>query len=268
MNAIATTTPVLADDDLRRIAPSIFAVAPWERMSARYKMVPTIEVVGMLAGEGFHPVRAAQSRTRIECKGDFTKHLIRFRHATHLDPIRVGDEVPELILTNSHDGSAAYRFMSGIFRLVCSNGLTVQSADFGSVSVRHSGGAGFERQILDATREVIADAPRTLEKIETWKQIELAPKQREAFAAAVLELRDSKAIEPAQLLTTRRPEDAKPDLWTTANVLQENTMKGGLRGRAETGRRVTTRPVKSVGEDVRMNRALWVLTERLAEIVK
>ena len=267
MNTLATRTPALDNDDLRKIAPSIFAASPWGSMSARYRMVPTIEVVNMLAGEGFRPVRAAQSRSRIEGKADFTKHLIRFRHDTNLDPIRVGEEVPELILTNSHDGTSAYRFMSGIFRLVCSNGLTVQSADFGSVSVRHSGGASFERQIIHATREVIADAPRTLEKIETWKGIELAPKQREAFAAAVLELRDSKAIEPAQLLAPRRADDRKSDLWTTANVIQENTMKGGLRGRAEAGRRVTTRPVKSVGEDVRMNRALWTLTERLAELV-
>jgi hypothetical protein len=34
-----------------------------------------------------------------------------------------------------------------------------------------------------------------------------------------------------------------------------------------TGRRTTTRPVKSVGEDIRLNRALWTLTERLAELL-
>jgi hypothetical protein len=34
-----------------------------------------------------------------------------------------------------------------------------------------------------------------------------------------------------------------------------------------TGRRTTTRPVKRVGEDLRLNRALWTLTERLAAIV-
>jgi len=41
-------------------------------------------------------------------------------------------------------------------------------------------------------------------------------------------------------------------------------LRGGDRGRAATGRRTTTRPVKSVGEDLRLNRALWTLTERLA----
>jgi hypothetical protein len=50
-------------------------------------------------------------------------------------------------------------------------------------------------------------------------------------------------------------------------VVQEHLLRGGDKGRAATGRRITTRPVKSVGEDIRLNRALWTLTEKLAEAV-
>jgi len=261
MNAILTA------DQLRSAVPSAFAVSPWERMSDRYKMVPTCEVVDILGGQGYRPVRAMQSSSRIEGKGAFARHMIRFRHDEHLGPIVIGTEVPELVLTNSHDGSSAYRFMAGIFRLVCSNGLTVQSADFGSIGVRHSGGADFRKRIEDATFGIAAGLPRTVARIEEWKQIELKPAHREAFAAAALELREVKQVEPGRMLAVRRAEDRKPDLWTTANVIQENLIKGGLPGRASTGRRSTTRPVKSVGEDLRLNKALWVLTEKLAAIV-
>ena len=267
MNTTIAPVRTLDDDQLRRLAPSVFAASPWAGMSGRYRMVPTIEVVGLLRDKGFFPMRAEQSRTRIPGKGDFTRHMIRFRHADNLSPLAVGAEVPELILTNSHDGTSAYRFMAGIFRLVCSNGMVVQSAEFGSISVRHSGGADFQNRIIDATYEVMGDAPRTLEKIDAWKQIELSPPRREAFAAAAFELKGNKAITPAQLLTPRRSEDRKADLWTTASVIQEHLLRGGDRGRTSTGRRTTTRPVKSVGEDLRLNRALWTLTERLAEIV-
>jgi hypothetical protein len=65
----------------------------------------------------------------------------------------------------------------------------------------------------------------------------------------------------------RRPEDRRSDLWTTASVVQEHLLRGGVRGRAATGRRTTTGLVKSVGEDLRLNRALWTLTEKLAEAV-
>jgi hypothetical protein len=37
-------------------------------MSARYRHVPTIEVVDILRDRGFHPVKAVQSRSRIEGK--------------------------------------------------------------------------------------------------------------------------------------------------------------------------------------------------------
>ncbi len=133
-------TPGLSRDELRRLAPSVFADRPWRGMSPRYRMVPTIDVVDILGERGFFPVRASQSRSRSPDKGAFTRHLLRFRREADIGRRDPWEEVPELVLTNSHDGSSAYRFMAGVFRLVCGNGLTVQSADFGSVSVRHAGG--------------------------------------------------------------------------------------------------------------------------------
>jgi hypothetical protein len=109
------------------------------------------------------------------------------------------------------------------------------------------------------------DAPRTLGKIDAWKGIELSPPQRDAFAAAAWELKANPAVPPAQLLAPRRPEDRRTDLWTTAGVVQEHLLRGGDRGRSASARRTTTRPVKGVGEDLRLNRALWTLTEKLAE---
>ena len=270
MIASTLSRPALAldHDSLRRAAPSIFADSPWGRMSHRYKMVPTIEVVGMLADQGFRPVRAQQSRSRIEGKGDFTRHMIRFRHDQYMGAA-AGEDLPELVLTNSHDGTSAYKFMSGVFRLVCLNGLTVQSADFGSISVRHSGGRDFEQRVIDATCEVISVTPRTMARVEQFKQIELTGPQREAFAQAVIDVRDgSIEVKPAQALSIRRGADRKSDLWTTANVVQENVIRGGVSGVSQaTGRRVRTRAVGSVAEDVRLNRALWALTERMAQLV-
>jgi hypothetical protein len=53
-------------------------------------------------------------------------------------------------------------------------------------------------------------------------------------------------------------------------VVQENTLKGGLRGRVldANGRpqRRTTREVAGIDQSRSLNRALWMLTERMAEI--
>jgi hypothetical protein len=55
----------LTNDQLMRTAPSVFATQPWDKMSARYAFIPTIQVVEKMRSEGFLPVAASQSRTRI-----------------------------------------------------------------------------------------------------------------------------------------------------------------------------------------------------------
>lgn len=267
-----TLSAVLDTDALRRTAPSVFAARPWHRMSERYHHVPTIEVVDILRDRGFFPVKAVQSRSRIEGKADFTRHMLRFRHADHLARSSVGGGIPELVLSNSHDGTAAYRFAAGIFRLVCSNGLVVATADFGSISVKHAGGKDFGQRVIDATFRIVEDTPRVMDQIEAWKALALPPPVQAAYAEAAHVLLDAPNIAPAQLLEARRPEDRPAEdgsrsLWTTFNAVQEAALKGGVSGRSSTGRRTTTRPVKAVERDLRLNKALWTLAARLAEAI-
>lgn len=268
---MASVPQIITRQQMQTIAPSVFADSPWEGMSERYRQIPTIEVIDRLADQGFLPVAASQSRSRVPGKGMFTKHLLRLRHEDFLRPGVVGDEIPELVLTNSHDGSGAYRFLAGIFRLVCSNGMIVQSSDFGGVSVRHQGGADFDQKVLDATFSVVENTQKVTESISEWKQLALpAPKQL-AYANAASELMNSDNIKPEQLLKARRTED-QPDsggnrsVWGTFNTVQENLMKGGLTGYSPRGRRVRTRPIKNVQQDVSVNRALWRLTEEMAKL--
>lgn len=270
-NRTSTGNAILTNDDLRSIAPSIFASSPWERMSSKYRFAPTSEVIDILRDRGFQPVRAMQGRTRIEGKGDFTKHMIRLRHQDYMQPLQVNQEIPELVLMNSHDGTSAYNFQSGLFRIACLNGLVVASADYGGIKVRHSGADDFASRVLDATYEIIEETPVIMAKVDEWKGIPLTPPQQTAFAEAAIELRGQN-VTPKALLAPRRREDAPApdgtrDLWRTLNTAQEALIKGGVRGTATTGRRMTTRPIASVSEDIRTNRALWVLASKMAELV-
>lgn len=256
----------LEDNNLRRFAPSIFADQPYEKMSGRYRFVKTIEVINLLRDHDFFPIKASQSRTRIEGKSDFTKHLIRLRHRDHLNLSNVGDEIPELVLVNSHDGKCGYQFHSGIFRLVCANGMIVSTSDFGSISVRHTGDTDFSDKVIDATFRIVDDAPKVTGQIATWKNIRLSDDRKLAFAESAVSLLDNDKIKPADVLRPRRVDDQKSDLWTTFNTVQENIMKGGITTYSE-GRRNRTRPVKSIDKDLRLNKALWTLTAKMAELV-
>ena len=104
----------LAEDQMRRAAPSIFATGKHGSRSDRYTYIPTSEVLRGLQREGFEPFMVAQSKSRIEGKTEFTKHLIRMRHAGH---VSAKPEANEIILINSHDGASCYQLLAGAFRL-------------------------------------------------------------------------------------------------------------------------------------------------------
>src|SRR3546814_18445609 len=76
-----------------------------------------------------------QTRTRHEDRRDYTKHMIRLRHASQ---INARGEANEIILLNSHDGTSSYQMLAGMFRFVCSNGL-VCGDTVADVSVPHKG---------------------------------------------------------------------------------------------------------------------------------
>src|SRR6185369_15708527 len=74
----------LPEEQMRIAAPSIFATGKHASRSDRYTYIPTIEVLRGLRKEGFEPFMVAQSRSRIAGKTEFTKHLIRMRHAAQV----------------------------------------------------------------------------------------------------------------------------------------------------------------------------------------
>jgi uncharacterized protein DUF932 len=95
-HVIRSETP-LSEDQMRHAAPSVFAPGKHESRSARYTYVPTIEVLRGLRKEGFEPFMVAQGKSRIEGKTEYTKHLIRMRHAGQVSS---QPEANEIILIN------------------------------------------------------------------------------------------------------------------------------------------------------------------------
>ena len=79
---VRSETP-LAEDQMRRAAPSIFAQGKHASRSERYTYIPTIDVLRGLKREGFEPFMVAQSKSRIEGKTEFTKHCPRRPNFDH-----------------------------------------------------------------------------------------------------------------------------------------------------------------------------------------
>lgn len=52
-------TAVLDRDTLRRTIPSAFASRPIDGVSSRYAFLPTADVIDIMEGQGFLPVKAS-----------------------------------------------------------------------------------------------------------------------------------------------------------------------------------------------------------------
>jgi hypothetical protein len=269
--AINRPSSPLTMGELRHYAPSAFATEKFSDRSDRYAYLPTIDIITAMQNAGFLPYKATQSRSRSLDRREHTKHMIRFR-SPMAEMQMAGQSIPEVVLINSHDGSSAYKLMLGIFRLVCSNGLVVADSMQASISVRHTG--NIVDQVLEASHELAGHAPKVIDAIRDWTGLQLTSGEQQAYAEAAHTIRFADAegkvdtpITAAQLLHLRRPEDTGTDLYSTMNRVQENVIKGGLHARSpRTRRMISTREVKGIDQDVKLNRALWQLSEKMAEL--
>ncbi|MGD9728596.1 MAG: DUF932 domain-containing protein [Nitrospiraceae bacterium] len=254
----------LSDDQIRTVAPSIFAETPHESRSQRYSYIPTAAVLAELRKEGFQPFMVCQTRVRHEDRRDFTKHMLRLRHTSQTD----GAEANEVILLNSHDGTSSYQMLAGMFRFVCQNGL-VCGDTFADVRVHHKGNV--TDQVIEGAYEVLHGFERVEHSRDAMRVITLDDSEAEVFARSALTLKYDEPgkvlpITERQILKPCRLDDDASDLWSIFNRVQENLVKGGLSSRAASGRNQRTRPVHGIDQNVRLNRALWLLADGLRQL--
>jgi hypothetical protein len=257
----------LSNDVIRQYAPSVFAQDAHTSRSDSYTYIPTIEIINGLRNEGFQPFFVAQSRCRVSDRRAYTKHMLRLRHA---NAINTG-EAQDVILINSHDGSSAYQMTAGVLRFVCMNGLIVGDG-IESITVSHKGNV--KERVIEGAYEVVKSFNSVSEHMDEMRETPLTEEMAYAYAEAAFSLRydtEEKAAAPVtanQVLEARRTVDNGSDLWSTFNRVQENMVRGGLSSTSARGRRTRTREIQGIDQNVRLNRALWTLTERMGEILK
>lgn len=106
---------------------------------------------------------------------------------------------------------------------------------------------------------------------ELMQDVTLDAGEAEVFARAALSLKYDEPEKPApvtesQILLPRRVEDRRSDLWCVFNRNQKNLNKGGLSGRTVNGSRQKTRPVLGIDQNIKLNRALWLLADGMRQL--
>ena len=249
----------LSTQELKKLVPSAFATTHSQRVSNKYTFISTTTVLDDMNKLGWEPFNASQRKSRKSEDAMFTKHMIRLRNS---DVGKIGDSIPEVVLTNSHDGRNAFTLHAGLFRMVCSNGLVIADTTFEQVKIKHQW-YNFEeiRKIMDNMLEVV---PKVISQVNQLNSVILDETQQIDFAEKALLTRypnGNKVLNLDDLLSPIRKDDRGDELWKVFNVVQEKLIKGGLVFNDKKEKMQKLRPIINIDRRIDVNKKLWELTE-------
>jgi hypothetical protein len=145
--------------------------------------------------------------------------------------------------------------------------LVIADQTFNQYKIRHK---GFEKSaVIDAISEVTTNIPMVVGKVQGMMGKILTPSQQRSFArqAVIERWGEDRWVDLSEVLGIRRAADKGTDLWTVFNRVQENMLDGGIvtsttdsKGRIKLNK---TRKVKSIDENLRVNKMLWSLSEAM-----
>lgn len=274
------STNFLSMDDLRKACPAAFKTSPTNpNVSERYVQASTATVIEDLAKLGWYPTEAKQCRAKKGSKGIRSFHMIALQNPNvKISKIvensdgtstEIVDSYPRIILTNSHDGFNSFKFILGLVRLICSNGLVLCSDEFANLSIRHI------NYTFETLRTVVADivekVPYVVSTMNDMKNTIISDDNKKELATAVVKIRkeldDNQQIELDEatimdILMPVREEDKGDDLWTVFNVCQEKMIKGGFQATGKNDKVRKQRKITSIKKDIEYNQRLWEVATR------
>jgi hypothetical protein len=239
-------------------------VAPSPEVSEKYMFIDSHQVVQDMQDLGFGVAGVRRPNFRSK-SGEFGVHELDFRRAEHLgSPLKV-ELIPRVVFTNSYDGSRRAELRTGMFRVVCSNGLVVGTT-ITQAKFLHLG--DYASELLKNIQESAKQFSAVFDRIEKFRTIELSRPDYIELAERAISTRypgQAGAIKPEVALLPRRLEDTRKDLFTTWNVLQENLIRGGIPATRADGKLRITPALARIIESNRVNAELWDLMEEFAE---
>lgn len=237
-------------NSLRERVPAIFTKTPSPKVSDRYSFADSEYYLQKFIDADWFIHSARQVS-----KSEYAPHQVILRNN---DIATVGDLLPQLIFTNSHNGIKKMTIDTGIYRLVCSNGLVVPTSITQSLSIKHL-------DLGDSTTDTIVNSfyekvPIIMNNIDRMRNKILTDDEIDNFTYNALQIRfiNAVGININDVVKPSRIEDYSDDLWTVFNVVQEKLIRGGIQ--LPSKRR--SRPINNFVNDNNINTKLWELAEQ------
>jgi len=260
--------PFMSKEEMRIKAPYIFADKPTNGgVSERYTLASTETVIDDMAKLGWGVTDCKQQRAN-KRSNVRSFHMVALQNPNiYVEDDNGGIEgYVRIILQNSHDGFHSFKFMVGIFRCICQNGLIIATEQFADISIRHIN-YDFE-ELRKVVAQAIEASQKNVEIMNVMRETKLSEEQKAEFAVKAVAIRkgvkdDEKlpkltADEVKEILEPVRKEDEGNDLWSVYNVLQEKVMKGDFHfGKTKLGKNRKARPITGAAKDIEVNRKLF-----------
>jgi hypothetical protein len=254
-------TLTLTKNDIQ-LPSAAFQTVAHERTSAKYAQVTTVDVIRALEVDGWYVAGSSQARSP---KYDgFQSHTVRLRLATGNQDKQVGQIIPEMVVSNDHKGGASLKLILAFLRLICLNGAIAPLPGSARDNMRHQNIT--VETIVNRARAIAGQFGALHAHIEAMTGRKLNQIEAEHFARAVFAERfpqydQQQVISHArQLLEPRRVEDTQggPTLWNIYNVIQENTIRGGIAlPVSAAARHNTSRAITAPDVDRDINLSIW-----------
>lgn len=241
--------------------------------SARFVPVQPSQMATVLADHGFHLGHLKTGLARLPDRAHHQTTIARYVGSDALSSaVRgiMGDGSSLDLLVRAPHLTGAIELRLGFFRGSCANQWNAGKL-LASVRVPHV--AGCLEALNRAIPQLVGQRDQLATQIQDMSQTMVTAQQLATLTQRVAALRIGAAenvqrVHVADLLRPRRVSDRGSDLFTVANVLQENALRFGLRYDIGTGndvRHMTTRKVvESSGSAIELTGNIW---EAAAELL-
>lgn len=194
------------------------------QVTERFTPIQPASVGNALAERNFELVGLLTGKAQHEDKANFQRTIARYRCK---DAFEIEGLSLDIIHIGKHMGRGCDEIRLGLFRGVCANQWNVGTL-FDLIKFRHTGNVLDDIQTGIAA--VLSQRGKLIDTIKAMQSKQLTGTEIAELAKKYAEIRlgamdNVVHVNFRALATVHRAEDAKTDLFTVANVLQENVIR-------------------------------------------
>lgn len=233
--------------------------------SPKFVPVQPSGIAAVLADHGFDLANLKSGRARHADKADHQTTIAYYSARDSSDLAAIMGHGSRLdILVRAPHLTGAIEFRLGFFRIACANQWNSGSV-LAHVRIAHMGDC--LEQLNRAIPSLVNQRGQLVETIRAMSGRRLQAPELAQLTRRVADLRlagsEARDVQVADLLTLRRDADTRADLFSVANVLQENALRFGLRYVSPEDRNLRTRNIDGTARGVELTGSIWEEATRL-----